>query len=118
MAGPGETELKCEICGAITDLLVHDGKLICKKCYLALPRKRCAAANRKGYRCMRTVVGDGQLCAAHKAAGAEPLTWELCPICERTYRPVGDACPYCGSTELIEGEVDHGKNKRPGSSGE
>ncbi len=106
MAGPGETELKCEICGATTDLVVHDGKLICKKCYLALPRKRCAAANKKGYRCRRTVVGEGLLCAAHQTAMATPLTWELCPICKRTFRPVGEPCPYCGSMEGAEERDD------------
>lgn len=106
MAGMEEAkpELRCEICGSTKDLRIHDGMVICKKCFQSLPRRQCAARNKRGYRCKRTVVGDGLLCAAHEAAGAEPLEWELCPTCKRTYRPVGEPCPYCGSTEPVDTE--------------
>jgi hypothetical protein len=72
--------MKCEVCGHGASLKLFAGRVLCKRCYLALPRQRCAAKARTGRRCNRTAVGEGvALCPHH--AGAQALTWVVCEKC-------------------------------------
>lgn len=74
----------CVLCGHTNDLRYHAGQLYCKRCYQALPRSRCKARCRDGYRCRRSAV-MADLCAEHARRGSTALNWTRCPECRKEY---------------------------------
>lgn len=99
---------RCAICGHDHDLRWHAGRVLCKRCYRALPRQRCAAAKPDGRRCMRTAI-DALLCAEHQRRRAEPQTWERCPSCgiEHVAGDAHDCTPYPVDLVLEAYELAH-----------
>ncbi len=73
--------MQCDVCGHENDLRYHAGRVLCKRCFRLLPRRRCAAARRDGRRCRLLALGDALLCAEHDRRNAEALTWETCDVC-------------------------------------